>query len=93
VLEDARVLTWVHRITHIRVRELDLLGKWQTRRQVFRTSNSYVFRDPQPGAEGRPIGRFSSESENPPGTLNQEVQILISDQREKAATAGRRRRG
>jgi Helix-turn-helix domain len=78
-LEFAGVLTWVNRITHIRVRELDLFGKWQIRRQVIRTSNSYMFRDPQPGAEGRPNSWFSSKSENPIGTLNQEIQILISE--------------
>jgi hypothetical protein len=79
-LEFAGVLTWVNRITHIRVRELDLFGKWQTRRQVIRTSNAYVFRDPLPAAEGR----FSSKSENPPGTLNQEIQSLALYQRETA---------
>jgi hypothetical protein len=81
-LEFAGVLTWVNRITHIRVRELDLFGKWQTRRQVIRTSNAYTFRDPQPGAEGR--GRCKSE--NSTGTLNQEIQTLTSDHREKTAT-------
>ena len=72
VLEDARVLTWVHRITRIQVRERDLFGKWQTRRQVIRTSNAYVFRDPIPGAAGRPDGPVSCKSEIPTGTLNQE---------------------
>jgi helix-turn-helix protein len=79
-LELAGVLTWVNRITHIRIRELDLFGKWQTRRQVIRTSNSYTFLDPQPGAEGR--GRCKSEK--PSGTLNQEIQSLALHQLETA---------
>jgi hypothetical protein len=83
-LEFAGALTWQNRLTHIRVRELDLFGKWQTRRQVIRTSNSYAFRDPQPGAEGR--GRCKSE--NPTGTPNQEIQTLTLDQRETGAMTG-----
>ena len=67
-LEWAGVLTWQNRITHIVVRERDLFGRWASRRQVIRTSNAYVFRDPKPGlARG-----FSSKSENQTGTLNQE---------------------
>lgn len=66
VLEKARVLTWVNRITHKTWRERDIFGKWQIHRQVIRTSNAYVFRDP------------GCKSENPGGTLNQENQILTS---------------
>jgi hypothetical protein len=84
-LELAGVLTWVNRITHVRVRELDLFGKWQTRRQVIRTSNSYTFQDPQPGAEGR----RRCKSENPTGTQNQEIQSLTLDQRQASAATSR----
>jgi hypothetical protein len=54
------------------VRERDLLGQWVVRWQVIRTSNAYVFRDPKPGL---PCG-FSCKSENPTGTLIQEVLYL-----------------
>jgi hypothetical protein len=47
-LEWAGVLTWQNRITRIHVRERDLFGHWASRWRVIRTSNAYVFRDPQP---------------------------------------------
>jgi Helix-turn-helix domain len=68
-LEWAGVLTWQNRIARIQVRERDLFGRWASRWRVIRTSNAYVFRDPQQHPEGVP----ASKSENPPGTLNQEV--------------------
>jgi hypothetical protein len=68
-LEWAGVLTWQNRITRIHIRERDLFGHWASRWRVIRTSNAYVFRDPQPRPEGVP----ASKSENPPGTQNQEV--------------------
>jgi len=74
-LEFANVLTWVNRITRIRTRELDLFGQWATRWRIIRTSNAYLFRDPLPCAEGRPDPRSSSTSENPSGTLNQELNL------------------
>jgi hypothetical protein len=43
------VLTWQNRITYILERERDLFGRRASRRQVIRTSNAYVFRDPKPG--------------------------------------------
>jgi len=74
--EAADVLTWVNRIARIQVRELDLFGKWATRWRIIRTSNAYVFRDPLPCAQGRPDAGFSSKSENPTGTLNQESSLF-----------------
>ena len=68
-LEWAGVLTWVHRIARIQVRERDLFGHWASRWRVIRTSNAYVFRDPQPRPEGVP----ASKSENRGGTQNQDV--------------------
>ncbi len=68
-LEWAGVLTWQNRITRIHVRERDLFGHWASRWRVIRTSNAYVFRDPQPRPEGVP----ASKSENQSGTQNQEV--------------------
>jgi Helix-turn-helix domain len=69
VLEAANVLTWVNRIVREGVRERDLFGKWAIRWRIVRTSNAYLFRDPLPCAEGR----GSSKSENPTGTLNQDI--------------------
>jgi hypothetical protein len=74
VLEWAGVLTWAHRIARIQVRERDLFGRWASRWRVIRTSNAYVFRDPQPRPEGVP----ASKSENRWGTQNQEIQILTT---------------
>jgi hypothetical protein len=85
-LEFAGVLTWVNRITRIRVRERDMFGQWVLRWKTIRTSNAYTFRDPLPCAEGRPSPQVSSKSENPTGTLNQEsslkeeaVRIIVLD--------------
>ena len=73
VLEWAGVLTWQNRIARIQVRERDLFGRWASRWRVIRTSNAYVFRDPQQRPEGLP----ASKSENPAVTLNQDFQSLI----------------
>ena len=74
VLEWAGVLTWVHRIARIQVRERDLFGRWASRWRVIRTSNAYVFRDPQPHPQGVP----ASKSENRSGTQYQEIQSLTA---------------
>ena len=76
VLEWAGVLTWQNRITRILVRERDLWGRWVSRWQVIRTSNAYVFRDPLQRAEGLP----ACKSENPTGTLDQEVSSVSASQ-------------
>ena len=59
VLEWAGVLTWQHRIARIQVRELDLFGHWASRWRVIRTSNAYVFRDPQLQVSGVPVASLS----------------------------------
>jgi hypothetical protein len=73
VLEWAGVLTWQHRIARIQVRELDPRvvpgGRWASRWRVIRTSNAYVFRDPQQQFAGVP----ASKSENRRGTQDQDV--------------------
>jgi hypothetical protein len=74
VLEWAGVLTWQHRIARIQVRELDLFGHWTSRWRVIRTSNAYVFRDPQRPLAGVP----GCECKNPPGTLDQDVSTYWS---------------
>ena len=66
------MLSWQHRITRILVRERDLFGQWASRWRVIRTSNAYVFSDPKPQLAGVP----ASKSENPTGTLDQEVLSL-----------------
>ena len=66
------MLTWVHRIARIQVRERDLFGHRASHWRVIRTSNAYVFRDPQPRPEGVP----ASKSENRGGTQNQDVSKL-----------------
>ena len=69
VLELAGVLSWQHRLTRIREGCTDLFGHRGWRWRVIRTSNAYVFSDPKAaGSQG-----FVSKSENPPGTLNQDV--------------------
>jgi Helix-turn-helix domain len=73
VLEWAGVLTWQHRIARIQVRERDLFGRWASRWRVIRTSNAYVFDDPLQ----RPAGDPASKSENPTGTVNQEILLSI----------------
>jgi hypothetical protein len=73
VLEWAGVLTWQHRIARALVRQRDLFGRWSNRWTVIRTSNAYVFRDPQQPLTGVP----AAKSENPTGTLNQDISILL----------------
>jgi helix-turn-helix protein len=68
-LEWAGVLSWQHRITRIRERCHDLFGRDDWRWRVIRTSNAYVFRDPQPQLAGAP----ASKSENRRGTQDQDV--------------------
>jgi hypothetical protein len=66
-LEDAGVLTWVHRIKRVREAAPDLFDGQGWRWRVIRTSNAYSFRDPK-SAVDRPN---SSESEKPTRTANQ----------------------
>ena len=61
-LEDAGLLTWVHRLTRIRRREQDLFGHLGSVWQVIRTSNGYRFLDPLDRDPGR---RSWCKSENP----------------------------
>lgn len=72
VLEWAGVLTWQHRITRIREQCRDLFGQEGWRWRVIRTSNAYVFRDPQE-VSSRPI--LPSKCKNPPGTPDQDSLI------------------
>ena len=69
VLEWAGVLSWQHRIARIRERCTDLFGRDGWRWRVIRTSNAYVFRDPQAAVSGRPASEFGNRS----GTRDQEI--------------------
>jgi Helix-turn-helix domain len=73
VLEWAGVLTWQNRITRAVVRQRDLWGRWSNRWTVIRTSNAYVFRDPQQPLADVP----AAKSENPTGTPNQEIPTYL----------------
>jgi hypothetical protein len=65
VLEWAGVLSWQHRI--VRVRELcqDLWGRAGWRWRVIRTSNAYVFRDPQAAVSSCPATEFRNQAGTP----------------------------
>jgi hypothetical protein len=67
-LEDAGLLSWVHRIVRTREAGPDLFGRAFNRLRIIRTSNSYFFRDPNPGACTLPFTRSSSKSDLPSGT-------------------------
>jgi hypothetical protein len=66
-LEDAGILSWVHRIKRIREAAPDLFDGHGWRWRVIRTSNAYAFTDPS-SAANRPK---SSKSEKPTATADQ----------------------
>jgi len=70
-LEDAGLLTWVHRLTRVRRREQDLFGHWASSWRVLRTSNAYRFLDPLDREPGR---RVWCKSENPARPQNRDKQ-------------------
>ena len=72
VLELAGVLSWQHRIARIRVRERDLFGRSG---RAAGGSSAPVQRLRLPRPESGGFRRFASKSENPPGTLNQEISL------------------
>ena len=69
-LEDAGLLTWVHRLVKVRLSTKDLFGHWGSEWTVHRTSNGYRLLDP---LEREP-GRKTYKSENPTRPQNQEKQ-------------------
>jgi hypothetical protein len=68
-LENAGILTWVHRIARIRRQERDLFGRLVSVWQVIRTSNAYQLLDPLERDPGR---RAWCKSENPTGPQNRD---------------------
>jgi hypothetical protein len=77
VLDWAGILSWQNRITRALVRQRDLFGRWSNRWTVIRTSNAYVFREPQPQLTGVPT---TAQSENPTRTQNQESRSSVQTQ-------------
>jgi hypothetical protein len=69
-LEDAGLVTWVHRLVKVRYRERDLFDHWGSEWRVHRTSNGYYFTDPL----DRDPGRRGYKSENPTRPQNREKQ-------------------
>ena len=76
-LEDAGVLSWVHRLKRVRVVCPDLFGGEGVRVVPQRTSNGYHFFDPS--------GASLPKSERPTGTTNQgyfsSLRIAFGDER------------
>src|SRR5262249_32599077 len=72
-LEQAGLLSWVNRITRIRVRERDLLGGWVTSWRVVRTSNAYVFSDPKIEVQAGRGSKTENRSGPPNGFKNQQT--------------------
>jgi Helix-turn-helix domain len=66
-LEDAGIMSWVHRLKRVRVACQGLFGD-ETRTVPQRTSNAYHFTDPSPA--GRPV---PPKSEKATGTANRVV--------------------
>ena len=64
-LEDAGLLTWVHRIARIRRQERDLFGRLGSVWQVIRTSNGYRFTDPLDSEPGRQVWCKSENRSRP----------------------------
>jgi Helix-turn-helix domain len=65
-LEDAGILSWVHRLKRVRVRCPDLFGADGVRVVPQRTSNAYHFTDPSPAADrpNPPKANFQSGTPN-----------------------------
>jgi Helix-turn-helix domain len=87
-LEDAGVMSWVHRIKRVRVACQDLFGGEGVRVVPQRTSNAYHFTDP-----GTPAGLSKPpESEKPTRTANQgyfsSLRVALGD--ERTARTGRK---
>jgi hypothetical protein len=88
-LEDAGVLSWVHRLKRVRVSCPDLFGGDGVRVVPQRTSNAYHFADP-----GTPAGRPNPpESEKPTRTANQVYfsSLRAPDGAERTGRPGRKK--
>ena len=76
-LEDAGILSWVNRIKRVAESGFagDLFGRRTRKTRVVRTSNGYMFLDPQPPKPPESFAN-SSKSDFPSGTPIQESFIL-----------------
>ena len=70
-LEDVGVLSWVNRLKRVAEAGRDLFGHRMRKTRVLRSSNGYVFYDPQPPKRPQSLDK-SSKSDFPTGTPNQE---------------------
>ncbi len=75
-LEDAGILSWVNRLKRVAEASVDLFGHRMRKTRVIRTSNGYVFIDPQPPKRPESLGN-SSKSDFPSGTTIQESLSLV----------------
>jgi hypothetical protein len=85
-LEDAGILSWVHRLKRVRVNCPDLFGADGVRVVPQRTSNAYHFIDPSPAGRQNSPG-----SDSPPGTANQDYfsSFMAACGDERTARSGR----
>jgi len=74
-LEDAGILSWVNRLRRVAEAGRDLFGHHIRKTRVLRTSNGYVFIDPQPPKRPQSLGDCS-KSDFPTGTGIQESFLL-----------------
>jgi hypothetical protein len=74
VLEWAGILSWQHRLARIKERCTDLFGRDGWRWRVIRTSNAYVFNDPQAAVSAGIPSKFGNRA----GTQNQDVLDPVS---------------
>src|SRR5208337_5477731 len=77
-LEDAGILSWVNRIKRVAEASRDLFGHRMRKTRVLRTSNGYVFIDPQPPKRPESLKSLGdcSKSDFPSGTPIQESFLL-----------------
>jgi hypothetical protein len=76
-LEWAGVLTWQNRIVRVRERCHDLFGKEGWRWRVIRTSNAYLFRDPQAVNSWLAPSKSDQRTETPDQAVSKPLQIPV----------------
>ncbi len=75
-LEAAGIMSWVNRLKRVAEASVDLFGHRMRKTRVIRTSNGYVFIDPQPPKRPESLVN-SSKSDFPSGTTIQESISLV----------------
>jgi Helix-turn-helix domain len=87
-LEDAGIMSWVHRLKRVRMACPDLFGAEGVRIVPQRTSNAYHFTDPgTPGRRSNP-----PKSDSPSGTANQDYfsTLMAASGGERTGRSGRK---